>query len=555
MLEIDGQILRAAADSWTATLDRARQSYYQTKITESASDRRALFRIVAQLTSRQQTLILPSHDDLELLLNSFGVHFGEKVATIRKEVEEIPTLYEFTDRPLEEAVESPAVLRAFLPMKQSAVSEIISAIPCKSCPLDPIPTSLLKRVSDVLVPSITSLVNLSLLSGEFPSNLKSAIVTPLLKKPTLCPEIKSNYRAISSVATSSKILERSAASQLNDHLSTNKLYVPVQSAYRQKHSTETALLRVVNDLLLSIDSGKASMLVLLDLSAAFDTVDHDILVNRLRDSFCIQDKALSWFQSYLSDRTQTVRVFDVSSKKFPLLFGVPQGTVLGHPLYTCYSSPTYEIAKRRGIISHSCADDYQFQQDFVMDDDHVGQLGAYDRMYRYTVVLLYLLMYCIGETADWMAQNRCKLNDPKTDFMLVYSDRRARKPAPLKLRVGDCELEPVQKVKNLGVILDSHLSMEAQVNSICRRAYFHLRSIGLIRKHLDLQTTKILVHAFVASTLDYCNSLLNGLPAKLLKKLQLVQNASARLIFRLRKNTLPHIQKNCTGSQFSSELN
>lgn len=156
MLEIDGQILRAAADSWTATLDRARQSYYQTKITESASDRRALFRIVAQLTSRQQTLILPSHDDLELLLNSFGVHFGEKVATIRKEVEEIPARYEFTDRPLEEAVESPAVLRAFLPMKQSAVSEIISAIPCKSCPLDPIPTSLLKRVSDVLVPSITS---------------------------------------------------------------------------------------------------------------------------------------------------------------------------------------------------------------------------------------------------------------------------------------------------------------------------------------------------------------------------------------------------------------
>ena len=109
-------------------------------------------------------------------------------------------------------------------------------------------------------------------------------------------------------------------------------------------------------------------------------------------------------------------------------------------------------------------------------------LGAYDRMSD-----------CIGETADWVAQNRCKLNDPKTDFMLVYSDRRARKPAPLKLRVGDCELEPVQKVKNLGVILDSHLSMEAQVNSICRRAYFHLCSIGLIRKHLDLQTTKILV--------------------------------------------------------------
>ena len=97
-------------------------------------------------------------------------------------------------------------------------------------------------------------------------------------------------------------------------------------------------------------------------------------------------------------------------------------------------------------------------------------------------------------------------------------------------------------MKYLGVVLDSHLSMEEQVNSICRRAYFHLRSIGLIQKHLDLQTTKILVLAFVASTLDYCNSLLIGLPTKLLKKLQLVQNASARLIFRLRKtNTLPHI--------------
>jgi len=128
------------------------------------------------------------------------------------------------------------------------------------------------------------------------------------------------------------------------------LYVPVQSAYRQKHSTETALLRVVNDLLLSIDSGKASMLVLLDLSAAFDTVDHDILVNRLRDSFCIQDKALSWFQSYLSDRTQTVRVFDVSSKKFPLLFGVPQGTVLGPPL-SIRVTQVQRMKSQKGVVS------------------------------------------------------------------------------------------------------------------------------------------------------------------------------------------------------------
>jgi len=132
--------------------------------------------------------------------------------------------------------------------------------------------------------------------------LKSALVIPLLKKSSLDPDVLDNYRPISLLPFLSKLLERVVLSKLLDHLNKNNLFVPVQSAYRSGHSTETALLKIFNDLLLSIDEGCAAILILLDLSAAFDTVDHEILLARLESYFGIRGVALEWFRSYLALR-------------------------------------------------------------------------------------------------------------------------------------------------------------------------------------------------------------------------------------------------------------
>jgi hypothetical protein len=146
---------------------------------------------------------------------------------------------------------------------------------------------LLKSVIDILATPIALLYNLSVSSGMFPSKLKLGLITPLLKKSSLCPNQKANFRPVTNVSFSSKCLERLAFQSLVRHLSVNNLFVPVQSAYRAQHSTETALLRVYNDLLLVVDDGDAAVLVLLDFSAAFDTIDHRILLRRLESRFGI----------------------------------------------------------------------------------------------------------------------------------------------------------------------------------------------------------------------------------------------------------------------------
>lgn len=182
------------------------------------------------------------------------------------------------------------------------------AAPNKSCDLDPLPTWLLKACIDELVPIITRIINASLSSGSVPTPFKSAVIRPLLKKPGLDSAALKHYRSVSNLEFIGKILEKVVSTRLESHLSTHSLHGQHQSTYRQFHSTETALLKVQNDILTSLDGNNVTVLVMLDLSAAFDTIDHETLINRLRIHYGIADEPLHWISSYLSDRVQTVCV-------------------------------------------------------------------------------------------------------------------------------------------------------------------------------------------------------------------------------------------------------
>ena len=215
----------------------------------------------------------------------------------------------------------------------------MSLISIKLCPTkystrDPIPTTLLKRFAEHLAIPITNLINLSITTDTFPDEMKLAYVTPLLKKPNICSDDLNNYRPVSLLIFLSKLIERLVCQQLSEHLSKNDLYVPVQSAYRKDHSTETALLKVLNDLLLAIDGCDAAVLTLLDQSAAFDMVDHSILISRLTALFGISGTIHSWFLSYLSNRSQSICIKGTTSPSFTVHYGVPQRSVLGPILFT-----------------------------------------------------------------------------------------------------------------------------------------------------------------------------------------------------------------------------
>lgn len=253
-------------------------------------------------------------------------------------------------------------LASFSTASCDEIRKIILASPTKSCELDPLPTKLLKQCLDYLLPAITSIVNKSLSQICVPTPFKRAVVRPLLKKSNLDKEVLKNYRPVSNLPFISKILEKVVATRLENHINSHSLHDHAQSAYRAGHSTETALLRVHHDIACALDNNCCAVLLMLDLSAAFDTIDHTILLNRLEFSFGITDDALLWLKSYLTERTQCVSIGSVQSNDIELCFGVSQVSLLRPKLFCMSSKPVSEICRRHGMSYHSYADDTQVYQ-------------------------------------------------------------------------------------------------------------------------------------------------------------------------------------------------
>jgi len=246
---------------------------------------------------------------------------------------------------------------SFRPCTQTEVRCIIMQSPVKSCTLDPVPTFLVHEFVDLLPPFLTTMVNTSLMQGQLPVSQKHAIVTPCLKRSGLDPTDIGNFRPVSNLTFMSKVVERAAAIQFNAYLSANGLLPHHQSAYRQKHSTETAMFRVWSDILTSADVREVTLLGLLDLSAASDCVDHGILLQRLEVVFGLAGTVLRWICSLLTDQTQQVSYRGCLLSVQYVLFGVPQALVLGPLLYVLYTAELEQIVARHDQRLHMYADD------------------------------------------------------------------------------------------------------------------------------------------------------------------------------------------------------
>lgn len=329
-----------------------------------------------------------------------------------------------------------------------------------------------------------------------------------------------NFRPVSNLSFISKLLEKVVDLRLEQHLQSNALHEHLQSAYRKSHSTETALIKIKNDITESMDKGLVSVLVMLDSSAAFDTIDHKIVLSRLKNQFGIRDTALKWFESYLSYRFQKVSINGEISDPALLEFGVPQGSVLGPKLYTMYTKPMGAIIKSHNLDYHFYADDTQIYVSF-----NPLNVSA-------TRSVIENIECCISDINLWMTSNKLKLNGDKTDVMLFTSSHSLRKFRNVSLVADEVLINSVSEVKTLGVYLDSSLNMDTHVNHICKQAYFQLRNIGQIRRYLAKNATISLINGLVTSKLDYCNSLMYGLSEAQLRKLQRVQNTAARIITR-----------------------
>ena len=263
-----------------------------------------------------------------------------------------------------------------------------------------------------------------------------------------------------------------------------------------------------------------TLLVLLDLSAAFDTVDHNVLLSRLNSKFGISGTALEWFRSYSNGRSQRVMDEGNLSQSLNLDFGVLQGSCLGPLLFTIYASKLFDVIKVHLLTVHCYADDTQLYVSFSPNKS-IGQFEA-----------VTAIQHFVDDIRNWMTNDKLLLSDDKTEFLMIGTKQQLAKVNIDHILIGDCVIRPKEVVKNLGTWLDSTLSMNSHVNNTCSNAFYYLYNIRRIRKYLSRRSTETLIHAFVSSRVDYCNSLLYGLPAYQLNKLQRVQNAAARLILQ-----------------------
>ena len=342
-------------------------------------------------------------------------------------------------------------LCSFSPASEAEVGRTLTGAPSKSCSSDPIPTWLPKKVIPQLTPAITAIINKSRGTAIVPRSFKYAVVRPLLKKPGLDPNNKKHYRPVSNLPFIAKCSEKIVCRRINDHLQSNDLHETMQSAYRKFHSTETALLKVQGDILEALDQGHSVALILLDLSAAFDTLQHSTLLRRLQQTHGIADSALEWMKSYFCDRTQAVAINNCVSNNVVLSCGVPQGSVVGPLGYSLYTLPLGAILRKHHMQFAIYADDTQCYT--VLK----GNADWNDVSTRISL--------CYDEIHQWMSNNHLKLNDEKTEF-IFFSNRLHVDPSISTLRCGEARLKPATTVRNLGVLMDSTSRMERYANQI-----------------------------------------------------------------------------------------
>ncbi len=520
-LEVHRQIFLQHRNQVHDLILAAKKSHYEQKLAGGGS--RETFAALSDLM-KPNGATLPAAPSQELA-DDFAQFFIQKVKTIRQNIATMSEgLPDLVDHPVER-VSTASTLTVFKPVDLAELRRAVRSANNKTCGLDPCPTVLLKETIAAHEQTILDIFNGSLEHGVFPELFKEADVTPVLKKPGLDEQLLSNYRPVSNLAFLCKVLERIVADRLRAHIDFNNLGEKFQSAYQPNHSTETALVRVQNDISSALDRNRGVMLAMIDLSAAFDTIDHAKFIRLLREEYAVSGPALDWFTSYLSDRHMRVKVGDFRSEPHELICGVPQGSVLGPIIFNMYTKPLERIMRRHGLMNHKYADDGQLYGEFdpasVLDQQRLRNQ----------------LEDCLAEIRTWMLRNLLKINDGKTELIVFVNPQQERllTESPVRsLTLGDSTIQSSDTVRNLGVVQDRHLSGGSHVSATVKSANFHLCQISRVRRYISDAACRLAVIALVISRLDYCNGLLSGATESQLTRLQRVQNRAARLIARPR---------------------
>ena len=426
------------------------------------------------------------------------------------------------------------------------VEKIISSLSNSSAfGLDQIDTSIVKLVKSEIVPAITHIINLSITTRKFPTTWKKTKVVPLHKKEDqLNPK---NYRPVAIVPILSKILERVIFNQMVQYLNANNLLHPNHHAFRTQHNTTTALIQMYDGWLQAVESGQLAGVCMLDMSAAFDVVDHDLLLQKL-SIYGFEESLLAWTRSYLHGRSQCVVINGCLSKLLPVSTGVPQGSILGPLLYTIFTNELPEVihtdahAQPAGLAG-------QGDQDwpvYHLADAENGSLCCYadDSTLTCTeerpATLSRKLTEKYNVVAEYMRNNRLKLNDDKTHLLVMDTGQSRVRNAANKMvaiRTPTETILPSSREKLLGCWVSDNLKWSEHIRDNNENLILALTTrLGALKKISRVSTfknRKMLANGIFLSKLSYLIALWGGCGIVLRKSLQVIQKKVAMVVTKL----------------------
>ena len=396
--------------------------------------------------------------------------------------------------------------------------KIIKSLKSSSCGEDGITGKFVKIAAEYLAQPLSNIINSSFKHKVFPEQWKRAIVKPIPKNNN--PLTESHYRPISLLSVFSKIHKKFATKEIIKFLQAENLQDIYQSAYKANHGTITALLNITDDIYNALDDSELTLLVLIDYSKAFDTINHRILYAKLKVLGFHKD-AISWVIAYLTDRKQKVKTLEDESGWEYVKNGVPQGSVIGPLLFSILVSDIRDVFEE--CKYHMYADDTQAYKRSTLDNVNS------------TIQKINSDLKRVSKYSD----NNClKINADKSNYIIIGSKDHTTKLQDIRLDDIVINNEPIKRetvTTNLGIEFDQNLTWENQITKQVQNGYFKLKQLYRFKNFLSEKCKARLIETYVLSQLNYGNTVTQNITKELQNKLQKLQNSCFRFIYKVRK--------------------
>ena len=488
---------RSMRNQVTTMIKQAQREYYQNELQKSKNDSRKMWATLKHLTNKKRNTFIPP-DLTADQFNNYFIKIGQKLGA-KFDKESLPDWHE--------TIPTPSDPFTITQLSITSVSKEIRKLPDRSNQdLLEMDSKLLRISFNVISPFITHLFNLSIKSGSIPEDWKIARVTPVFKnkgsKKDTC-----NYRPISVVTHLSKILETCIQTQLMQYLEIHNLISSDQSAFMKKHSTQTSLHKLMDDIITTKDTNTNILMCFLDIQKCFDTIDHKLLLHKL-SKYGIQNTSLSWFSSYLTNRRQTVTCNGKLSDFMDISIGIPQGSGLGPVLFLLFINDLPYVTDNFSFNLY--ADDTII---YKKDTDIANLIRKFDTD--------------VPAISEWYKRNKLTLNTTKTEFLLIGKDREK---APPQIEFENEKLSVSDTVKYLGIHIDSNINWNCQISSIEKKVKPHIFILNRLRHILNKTQLLTIYNTIIEPTIHYCDTVWGYCSKTNVNKLNRLKRRCARAI-------------------------